>query len=92
METLNGLSVPCGPILSTKELIEDDTLAELGMVVEVKHPQRGAFKTVGCPLKLSDSPVDVQTSPGLGEHNQTIYGELGITGDELQELAAAGVV
>jgi formyl-CoA transferase len=92
MDKLNALNVPCGPIMSTRELIEDETLAELGAVVEVKHPQRGAFKTVGCPIKLSDSPVEVQTSPGLGEHNSVIYGSLGIDTAELSELKAAGVI
>ena len=92
MDKLNALNVPCGPILSTKELIEDETLAELGAVVEVLHPQRGSFKTVGCPIRLSDSPVRVEASPALGEHNSTIYGQLGIDPAELQELKAAGVV
>ncbi|TCC50703.1 formyl-CoA transferase [Kribbella capetownensis] len=92
MDKLNALNVPCGPIMSTRELIEDETLAELGAVVEVKHPQRGSFKTVGCPLKLSDSPVQVEASPGLGEHNSVVYGSLGIDTAELEELKAAGVI
>ncbi|WP_433167211.1 formyl-CoA transferase [Kribbella sp. CA-247076] len=92
MDKLNALNVPCGPIMSTRELIEDETLAELGAVVEVKHPQRGSFKTVGCPIKLSDSPVQVETSPGLGEHNTVVYGSLGIDAGELEQLKAAGVV
>jgi formyl-CoA transferase len=92
MDKLNALNVPCGPIMSTAELIADETLADLGAVVEVEHPQRGTFKTVGCPIKLSDSPVEVQTSPGLGEHNSTIYGSLGIDTAELSELKAAGVI
>ncbi len=92
MNRLNALKVPCGPILSTKELIEDETLADLGAVVEVKHPDRGTFKTVGCPIKLSDSPVDVETSPGLGEHNAQVYGELGIKESELGKLVAEGVI
>ncbi|GAA2812403.1 formyl-CoA transferase [Kribbella solani] len=92
MDRLNALNVPCGPIMSTRELIEDETLAELGAVVEVEHPQRGTFKTVGCPIKLSDSPVEVLTSPGLGEHNSAIYGSLGIDAGELKDLKAAGVI
>ncbi|WP_371400689.1 formyl-CoA transferase [Kribbella sp. NBC_00662] len=92
MDKLNALNVPCGPIMSTAELIADETLADLGAVVEVEHPQRGTFKTVGCPIKLSDSPVEVQTSPGLGEHNSAIYGSLGIDTGELEELKAAGVI
>jgi formyl-CoA transferase len=92
MDKLNELNVPCGPILSTKDLIEDETLAANEAVVEVPHAQRGSFKTVGCPLKLSDSPVDVETSPLLGEHTAEIYGELGIDETELDELRAAGVI
>jgi len=92
MDKLNELTVPCGPILSTKELIEDETLAELGAVVDVKHPERGEFKTVGSPLKLSDSPVAVETSPALGEHNEEIFGELGLGESEISELKAAGVI
>ncbi|WP_439380202.1 formyl-CoA transferase [Amycolatopsis lexingtonensis] len=92
MEKLNACNIPCGPILSTKELIEDDTLAELGSVVEVAHPERGAFKTVGCPLKLSDSPVEIERSPLLGEHNDEVLGELGYGEAELEKFRAAGVI
>jgi formyl-CoA transferase len=92
MDRLNALNVPCGPIMSTKDLIEDETLAVNQAVVEVPHSQRGTFKTVGCPLKLSDSPVEVQTSPLLGQHTAEIYGELGIAETELDALRAAGVI
>lgn len=92
MDQLNALNVPCGPIMSTKDLIEDESLASNGAVVEVPHEKRGTFKTVGCPLKLSDSPVEVETSPLLGEHTAQIYGELGIDAAELEDLKAAGVI
>ncbi|NBH10106.1 formyl-CoA transferase [Amycolatopsis sp. SID8362] len=92
MEQLNACNIPCGPILSTKELIEDETLAELGSVVEVPHPERGAFKTVGCPLKLSDSPVDIERSPLLGEHNDEVLAELGYGEADLEKFRAAGVI
>ncbi|MCG3753778.1 MULTISPECIES: formyl-CoA transferase [Amycolatopsis] len=92
MELLNARNIPCGPILSTKELIEDETLAELGSVVEVPHPERGAFKTVGCPLKLSDSPVEVERSPLLGEHNDEVLSELGYSAADVEQLRTAGVI
>ncbi|MEV6899472.1 formyl-CoA transferase [Amycolatopsis sp. NPDC051372] len=92
MEQLNAHNIPCGPILSTKELIEDETLAELGSVVEIDHPERGKFKTVGCPLKLSDSPVDIGRSPLLGEHNDEVLSELGYATDDLERLRTAGVI
>ncbi len=73
---LNDIGVPCGPILDTKELLEDPDLAANGIIVEVDHPERGKFKTVGCPFTLSDSPVEITRSPLLGEHNDEIRKEL----------------
>ncbi|GGU24425.1 formyl-CoA transferase [Lentzea flava] len=92
MDMLNAHNIPCGPILSTKEIIEDETLAELETVVSVEHPERGTFKTVGCPLKLSDSPVEVHRSPLLGEHNEEVLGALGYSSERLAELRTAGVI
>ncbi|MFI7125264.1 formyl-CoA transferase [Nonomuraea sp. NPDC050153] len=92
LDRLNAENIPCGPILSTKELAQDESLREEGIVVTVDHPQRGEFVTVGSPLQLSDSPVDVRTPPLLGEHNQEIYGELGVGADELAELKTNGVI
>jgi formyl-CoA transferase len=92
MEALNALNVPCGPVLSTKELIEDETLAELGMIVTVDHPERGPFKTVGSPLRLSDSPVTVTRSPMLGEHTEDICTELGYSPEQLRLFKSAGVI
>jgi formyl-CoA transferase len=91
MEDLNAHDIPCGPILSTRELIEDDTLAQLGSVVEVDHPERGAFKTVGMPIKLSDSPVEVERSPLLGEHTDQVLAELGLA-DRADAYRAAGAI
>ncbi|GAA5083631.1 formyl-CoA transferase [Thermocatellispora tengchongensis] len=93
LEALNAENIPCGPILSTKELIEDQTLRDNGLIVSVDHPERGTFTTVGSPLQLSDSPVDVVRSPLLGEHNEQIYTEeLGIPADRLAELKTNGVI
>lgn len=90
---LNAHNVPCGPILSTKEIIEDASLADNNMIVTVDHPQRGSFKTVGCPIKLSDSPVKVDSSPLLGAHNEDVYRrELGIDADEYAQLKSNGVI
>ena len=66
LEQLNAHNIPCGPILSTKEIIEDASLAANEMVVRVDHPERGAFTTVGCPLKLSDSPGGGRPLPAAG--------------------------
>ncbi|MGW7731290.1 formyl-CoA transferase, partial [Streptomyces canus] len=84
LEQLNRHNIPCGPILSPKEIIEDPSLADNDMIVEVGHPQRGTFTTVGNPLKLSDSPTTITTPPLLGQHNEEIYiNELGLSDEEL---------
>ncbi|MFC8968534.1 formyl-CoA transferase [Streptomyces sp. NPDC057094] len=93
LERLNAENIPCGPILSTREIIEDSSLAANDMVVEVEHPERGSYVTVGNPLKLSDSPVEITASPLLGEHNAEIYvGELGLGDEELRLLKSTGVI
>jgi formyl-CoA transferase len=92
LERLNANGIPCGPVLSTKELIEDTTLAELGTVIEVDHPERGSFKTVGCPLRLSDSPVAVRRPPLLGEHTDEVLDALGYAPQEIERLRGAGAI
>ncbi|WP_406170726.1 formyl-CoA transferase [Streptomyces canus] len=93
LEQLNAHNIPCGPILSPKEIIEDPSLAANDMIVEVGHPERGTFTTVGNPLKLSDSPTTITTPPLLGQHNEEIYiGELGLARAELPQLKEQGVI
>ena len=93
LSALNAHNIPCGPIMSTREIIEDPTLRENGVVTEVDHPERGSYHTVASPIRLSDSSVDVSRSPLLGEHNPDIYrDELGLTSEELAELASNGVI
>ncbi len=87
METLNPLNVPCGPILSMKELAEEPSLRETGTIVEVDHPTRGSYLTVGNPIKLSDSPTEVARSPLLGEHTDEILRS--VVGWSDEEIAAA---
>ena len=92
LEKCNAIDVPCGPILSMKELLEDPDLRERGMIVAVDHPERGTFYTIGCPLQLSDSPVEVKRSPLLGEHNADVFGKLGYDEAKLAQLREAGVI
>ena len=75
MDILNKYDIPCGPILSMKEIAEEPSLRETGTVVEVDHPTRGKYLTVGNPIKMSDSPSEVKRSPLLGEHTEEILRE-----------------
>ena len=91
LDKLNEIDVPCGPILSTKDLIEDESLRGR-MIVDVDHPKRGTYKTVGNPLVLSDTPAEYKRSPLLGEHTEEILKEIGWDGSGVKELQAAGAV
>ena len=93
MDICNPLDIPVGPILSMKEIAEDEGLRATGTIVEVDHPERGPYLTVGCPVKLSDSPAVVTRSPLLGEHTAEVLRDvLGYEGDEFDRVVASGAV
>jgi len=93
MEICNPLDIPVGPILSLKEIAEDPGLRETGTVVEVDHPVRGKYLTVGNPIKLSDSPAVVKRSPLLGEHTDEILKEFcNMSEEEIKAVREAGAV
>ncbi|MGY8999910.1 MAG: formyl-CoA transferase [Rhodospirillales bacterium] len=93
MEICNPLNIPVGPILSMKEISEEQSLRDTGTIVEVDHPERGKYLSVGNPVKLSSSPVEVLRSPLLGEHTDEILLDvLNYSAKEIAEIRASGVV
>ena len=92
MDLLNQHDIPCGPILSMKEIANEPALRATGTVVEVDHPTRGKYLSVGNPIKLSDSPTEVTRSPLLGEHTDEVMAELGYATGEIAALREAKVI
>jgi formyl-CoA transferase len=93
MDILNKYDIPCGPILSMKEIAEDQSLRKTGTVVEVDHPTRGKYLTVGNPIKLSDSISEVKRSPLLGEHTDEILTDvLKFKPSEIAEIKGSGAL
>jgi formyl-CoA transferase len=93
MNLCNQHDIPVGPILSMKEIAEEQSLRDTGTVVELDHPTRGKYLTVGNPIKLSDSPCEVQRSPLLGEHTMEILTKvLGYTEAEFAEIKTSGAI
>jgi formyl-CoA transferase len=93
MEICNKVDIPVGPILSMKEIAEEPSLRATGTVVEVDHPTRGKYLTVGNPVKMSDSITEVKRSPLLGEHTEEILSKvLGYGAKEIEEIKASGAL
>ncbi|HEY6383399.1 MAG TPA: formyl-CoA transferase [Pseudolabrys sp.] len=93
MKICNKVDIPVGPILSMKEIAEEPSLRETGTVVEVDHPTRGKYLTVGNPVKMSDSITEVKRSPLLGEHTDEILSKvLGYSAKEIEEIKASGAL
>ena len=93
LHAVGSLGIPCGAVQNTMEVMHDPHMIKRGMLTEVTHPKAGTFTMPGCPVRLEDSPVELQAAPLLGQHNDEVYSALlGYTAAELQELKGRGVV
>jgi len=93
MRLMGDAGVPCGACQDTGEVLADPHLKAREMIVDVDYPPRGTYQTVGCPIKLSDSPVVVSRPPMLGEHTEDLLKALcGVDPDETKRLRQDGVV
>jgi formyl-CoA transferase len=92
MAALNDVDVPCGPILSMKDIYEDQSLYDREMLVHLDHPTRGRYVQVGMPINLSDSPVEHKRSPLLGEHTDEVLAWLGYGEADIAAMKQEGAV
>ena len=93
MRVLGAAGVPCGAVQDTGEVLADPHLKERQMILDLDYPTRGAYQTVGCPVKLSDSPAEVTRPPLLGEHTAELLGALcGVDTAGVSRLKDDGVV
>ncbi len=91
MAILNPIDVPCGPIMSTEDLANDEHIRGREMYVEIDDPKRGKWWNVGMPIKLSASPAKIERSPLLGEHNDDVLKNvLGYEDTKINNLKSAG--
>lgn len=90
---LDEVGIPAGPVNTVAETLEDRQVKAREMVAELTHPEYGPLKLLGIPIKLSDTPGQLETAPPrFGEHNRAILGQLGYTSGTIAELFQTGVV
>ena len=93
MRILGDAGVPSGACQDTGEILKDPHLKDREMIIDIDYPPRGKYKTVGCPIKLSDSPADIKRPPTLGEHTEDLLGKLcGVTPEDFTKLREKGAI
>jgi formyl-CoA transferase len=92
VDILRKFDIPCSPVLSMKELLNDESLRKSGSIVEVAHKERGSYFTVGSPIKFSDLKPEVTGSPLLGEHTDEVLAEMGYSKDQIATMHAMKAV
>ena len=93
MARLEEAGVPAGPVLDIAEMHADPQALAREMVVETEHSTVGPVKTIGLPIKFSETPGGVAAgAPRLGEHSREILAEHGYAADEIDRLIAAKAV
>lgn len=92
VDVLRKYDVPCAPVFSMKEIVRDPDLRASGTVVEVDHPKRGKYLTVGSPVKFSGFKPEIKASPLLGEHTDEVLKGLGYSAEQIAELRSKKVV
>ena len=93
MQILGDAGVPSGACQDTGEVLEDPHLKERDMILDINYPPRGNYKTVGCPIKLSDSAAQIERPPFLGEHSETVLEDLcGIDKEQFSKFHKNGIV
>jgi formyl-CoA transferase len=92
VDILRKFDIPCAPVLTMKEILEDKSLRESGTITEVPHKERGSYMTVGSPIKFSDMKPTITGSPLLGEHTDEVLADLGYSSEQIKNLHAAQAV
>ena len=92
VDILRKYDIPCAPVLSMKEIANDESLRKSGSIVEVDHKARGKYLTVGSPIKFSDLTPEITGSPLLGEHTDEVLAQLGYSKEQIAQMHSAGAV
>jgi crotonobetainyl-CoA:carnitine CoA-transferase CaiB-like acyl-CoA transferase len=94
IERLTAAGVPCGSVRNLQELFDDPQVHAREMIARVEHATIGSLRTLGVPVKLSDTPGAVRTPPPtLGQHTETVLGrDVGLSAEDIGALRRDGVI
>jgi len=93
LEFLRGHGLPCGPVNTAEQALDDPQVAANGYVTEAEQPGVGRMRSYAPPLKLSASPVDpLGAAPTLGADGEDILHEIGLDDETIVGLAHDGVL
>ena len=93
IKTIDQVGVPCGPVLTFDETLNDPHVVARGMIAELEHPVIGEMKTIGPPTKFSALDYSVRgPAPWLGQHTAEVLREIGVADDDITTLFADEVV
>jgi crotonobetainyl-CoA:carnitine CoA-transferase CaiB-like acyl-CoA transferase len=93
LEALQAAGVPCGPIYTVDEIVEDPQVRAREMLVEIDHPSAGRITVPGLPVKCSGTPGSIRRPPPrMGEHTVDVLTDLGVVPDEITRLRSLGVI
>ena len=93
IERLNRAGVPCGRVMTLADVFTDPQVLAQEMVIEADHPNHGAVRMTGFPVKLSATPPRLRhPTPALGEHTDEILAAAGYDPGRIEALRRAGIV
>ncbi len=94
VELLTEMRIPAGPVQDIAQVATDPQVNQRGMFVELEHPELGAVRFTGNPMKLSRTPVEPSRfPPALGQHTGEVLTEvLGMSPAEAEALRSSGAV
>jgi len=85
--------VPCAPVNSLRQALQDEQVLERGLIVESEHPVYGRIRQVACPVRTDGAVAEPAPGPSLGQHTDEVLGGiLGYPTERIAELRAAGAV
>ena len=90
---LEARSVPCSPINTIAEVVEEEQVKARDLIVDLELEGLGPMRMGGLPLKFSDTPGEVRTHPPrLGQHTREVLASLDLEEAEIEELVKARAV